>query len=69
MGGQTFSIKGQGISIFGFVDHTVSDTTTQLYHISTKTTIDNMYLNEYDCVPIKCYFKKKNSGLDLTRGP
>lgn len=68
MGGQTFSTKGHGVDIFGFVDHTVSDTTAQPYHISIKATIGNRYMKEYDCVPINFTLKKrrKDSGLNLT---
>ena len=30
MGGKTFPLQGQGVIIFGFVDHGVFDTTAQL---------------------------------------
>ena len=59
MGGQTFSIKDHGVNIFGFVDHTVCDTTAQPYHISIRATIGYRYMKEYDCVPINFTLKKK----------
>lgn len=42
MGGQTFSIKDHGVNIFGFVDHTVCDTTAQPYHISIRAVSENL---------------------------
>lgn len=37
---QTLSVKGQIISILGFVGHMVAAATMQLYFCSTKATID-----------------------------
>lgn len=41
-GQQTFSIKGYVVNILSFVNHMVSDTTTQLCCLSMKTALDTM---------------------------
>lgn len=46
---QTFSVKGQILNIFSFVNHTVSVTTVQFCCCNMKATIDNMQTSECDC--------------------
>ena len=38
---QTFSVKGQGVTIFGSLGHSISVKTTPLCHCSVKAAIDN----------------------------
>lgn len=49
-GQHTFSIKGQIVSILGFIGDTVPAATTQLCH-RVKSTLDNTQTNEHSCVP------------------
>lgn len=48
-----FSLTGQTVYIFSFMDHTASVPTTQLYSCSMK------YINKQGCVALKFYLKKK----------
>ena len=56
MGWQTFSGKGQIVSILGFVGHRVAVATTLFCHYNAKPAVDSTYVNEHGCVPIKSYF-------------
>ena len=58
---QTFSVKGQIINIFGFVDHMVCVMNTQLWETAV---ILQHVVNEWMCayVPIKTLFTKIGTG-------
>ena len=43
------------LNMLGFAGLTVSVATTQLCHCTVKAAIDNMSMNEHDCIPIKLY--------------
>ena len=43
------------VNIIGSAGHTVSVTTTPLFHCRAKAAIDNKTMNECGCVPIKLY--------------
>ena len=38
---KTFSVKGDIVNILGFIGHTISVATTELYHWGMKAAIDN----------------------------
>lgn len=44
--------KGLVVNILRFVDHVISDITTQCYCYNRKATKDNMWMNNHSCVPI-----------------
>lgn len=44
-GQQIFSVKGQIVTILGFVDYILSDATTQFCHWSAKVAINSMWIN------------------------
>ena len=41
IGQKTFSVKGNIVNILGFIGHTISVATIELYHWSMKAAIDN----------------------------
>lgn len=63
---QTFPLKGQIVNCLIFVSHMVSVTTSQLCCCSTKTTIDNRWMNENVCDSIQLY-KNRLQGRFNTR--
>lgn len=62
-GWQFFSVKRKIVNVLGFAGHMVSVTTFQIYSCMVKAVIDNIYMNECDCVTVKIY--KNSGGLDL----
>lgn len=65
---QTFSVEGQTAYILGVMDHAVSVITTQLCCLNAKAAIDNSWMNERGCAPIKLSTERASSKI-LPQGP
>lgn len=59
---QTFSVKSQVVNIWGFADHVICVTTTQLCHCNMKAAIDNIHMNGCSCVFWKHCLHKQIAG-------
>ena len=59
---QTLSVRNQRGTILGFISQPLSIKTTQLSLCRANTAIDNMYINECGCVPVKFYLQKQTAG-------
>lgn len=66
--GQQTCVKGQIVNIFSIAGHTLSVTSTQLYHRSVKRAIHNLSINENGCVPIKFYLQTQAKGQTWPMG-
>ena len=65
---QTFSVKSQVVNIWGFADHVICVTTTQLCHCNMKAAIDNKRMNGCGCVFWKHCLHKQIAGWFLPVG-
>ena len=56
---QTFSRKGQIVSLLGFVSPAGSDVNYQLCHLGVKVAVDKTSMNGHSNVPIKLYLQRQ----------